>query len=287
MPKITKVQSTPAAKPRTKGCSVLDRIEDISFSEDDGISILIYGMSKTGKTTLAATFPGPILWIVVSGGNKPGELRPLNTSEYLKKVKRVTLEKSEEAKELIAYQAEHNVYKTVVIDHATGLQDLVTAEMLGKRVSTNAAWGDMTIRQYGQRAILVNDIFRDFLGLSCNRVILGQEKQGEQNTDNELVEVPYIGVALQAGIAGWLNSAVDYICQTYKKQKTEQITTKLNGKDFVTEQPTKGTHYCLRIGENAAYTTGFRLPKEYEKPDHIINPDYKQIMQIINGKWKN
>lgn len=265
-----------------KGGSVLDRIGDIDFSDDDGISILLYGASGSGKTTLWATFPGPILAVIVSGGNKPGELRSINTPEYRKKIKTVSLENSDEFIELVKFQAETATFKTLVLDHVSGLQDLCTSEVTGKPVPAQKGWGDMTQQQYGKVGLKVKECLRDFLGLAGNRIVIGQERQFEGKEDNEII-APTIGVALMPSVAGWLYPAVDYVCQTFKKQKTETVNSKLNGKDFTTTNKVKGVDYCLRVGPHEVYTTKFRIPKGQTLPDTIIDADYRKIIKVING----
>ena len=131
MPPVVNKQS-PTTKGTTRtsrSSSVIDRITPIQFDQDEGIKMLLYGESGTGKTTFWATFPGPILSIVCSGGNRAGELRSLN-DEARKKVRTVTLQSSSEMKELVEH-AEGGGYKTIVLDHASGLQDLVLKELLG------------------------------------------------------------------------------------------------------------------------------------------------------------
>lgn len=282
MPKIT-TTTPPTMKPKAKkGGSVLDRISDIDFSDDEGISILLYGQSGSGKTTLWATFPGPILALIVSGGNKPGELRSINTAEYRKKVKKVELETSDELLEIIDFQAETGLYKTLVLDHVSGLQDLCTHEVTGKPVAAQKSWGDMTQQQYGKVGLKTKECLRAMLGLACNRVVIGQERAFEGKEDNEIV-TPTIGVALMPSAASWLYPAVDYVCQTYKRQKTETTTSKLNGKEFTTTNKVKGVEYCLRTGPNEVYTTKFRIPKGQVLPESITDPSYTKIIKVING----
>lgn len=282
MPKIQTTVPPNKPKPLKKTGSVLDRISDIEFDEDDGISILLYGQSGSGKTTCWATFPGPILAIIVSGGNKPGELRSINTPEYRKKIKTVSLETSDELLDLIKFQAETGTFKTIVLDHVSGAQDLCTHEVTGKPVAAQKSWGDVSQQQYGKIALKLKECLRDFLGLSCNRVIIGQERTFEGKEDNELI-TPTIGVALMPSVAGWLYPAVDYVCQTFKKQKTETVTSKLNGKEFTTTNKLKGVDYCLRIGPHEVYTTKFRVPKGRELPETIIDPSYPKLIKVING----
>src|ERR1044072_7380628 len=82
------------SKPRTT--SVVDRIKPMTMENDEGLKMLLYGVSGTGKTTLWATFPGPILAIICSGGNRSGELRSIKTPDIVKKVHEVELRNSEE-----------------------------------------------------------------------------------------------------------------------------------------------------------------------------------------------
>lgn len=282
MPKITRAQPTTIKTKSKRGGSVLDRITGIDFDDSDGISMLVYGSSGTGKTTFAGTFPGLILWIVVSGGNKPGELRSLNTPAMKKKIQKVELESSDDLRALIEYQKESGQYVTKVIDHVSGLQDLVMSEILGKPVAAQKSWGDATQQQYGKCALIVKDLLRDFLGLSCNRILVGQERSFEAKEDNDLIQ-PNIGVAVSPSIAGWIYPAVDYVCQTFKKQKTEKVTVKLGKTEVEQEQAVKGVDYCLRTGPHSVYTTKFRIPKGQELPEYLIDPSHSQILKLING----
>lgn len=281
MPKVT-TTTPPQSKPRAKKTgSILDRIEEVSFDENDGISILLYGQSGSGKTTCWSTFPGKILAVVISGGNKPGELRSISIADR-KRIRKVELETSDELRELIAFQAETNTFGSFVIDHVTGLQDLVMSEILGKPTPAQKGWGDATQQQYGKCGLVCKDLLRSYLGLSCNRIIIGQERSFEGKEDNELI-TPTVGVALQPSIAGWLYPAVDYVCQTFKRQKTETVTTMLSGKKTTFTQQVKGVDYCLRTGPHSVFTTKFRVPRGQELPETITDPTYTKIMEVING----
>ena len=90
-------------------------------SADDGIKINIYGRSGTGKTTLWATFPKPILCLVCSGGKRPGELKSIDTPENRKLITPKIVTRIDDIREELDGASE---FATVVLDHASWLQDL-------------------------------------------------------------------------------------------------------------------------------------------------------------------
>lgn len=281
MPVVTKQKNV--QKPTGKQ-SVIDRIAPIGFSEDDGIKMVLYGQSKTGKTTLWATFPKPILAIISSGLKKPGEARSINTPEYRKTIKQVVLQESTEVAQLVNYHAGGAGYKTVVLDHATGLQDLILKEILGlDELPTQKAWGLATQQQYGQCSLQTKEILRALLGLDCNVVIVAQER--EFNTEGNVSDIlmPFVGAALTPSVTGWLNPAVDYIVQTFKRQKMVETKTKVGDKEVTTRSKGVGVDYCLRVGPDAVYTTGFRVPKGTPLPDVIVNADFPKLYKLIQG----
>ncbi len=282
MPEITKQK--PAAKKATEKVeSVIDRIKPIGFGGDEGIKILLYGKSGTGKTTLWATFPPPILSIIVSGGNKPGELRSIDTPEYRDKIKAVSLKESSEFRELLDHIAESGRYNTVVLDHASGLQDLVLKEILGlEEIPAYKSWGLASQQQYGQCTQMCKEYLRGMLGLDCNVVIIAQEREFNNEASSELI-TPYVGAGLVPSLTGWLNTAVDYICQTFLRQKEGWKEGKIGGKPTKIKVALKGVDFCLRTAPDAIYTTKFRMPRGAEMPDMIVDPSYTKISRLIKG----
>lgn len=287
MPKLITRQlpNGPVSAP-PKPASVVDRIAPMAFDADRGIRIMLYGRSGTGKTTLWGTFPGPILAIITSGGNEPGELRSIDTPELRSKVDQVALRDSSEMRDLVQYQARTNKYKTIVNDHATGFQDLVLKDILGlDEIPAQKSWGLATQQQYGQVTFQAKEYYREMLALTCNVVIIGHERVDNAEADAGGVLAPSVGIATTPSLAGWLNGAVDYICQTFIRNKVIQFKMKdARGKEIAKERRGDGVDYCCRTAPHDVYTTKFRVPKGTAIPKCIVDPDYDKLMAVIKGK---
>lgn len=275
-----KVKRKPEAKKKVTGIEA--KLKDMEFCE--GIKICIYGRSGTGKTSLWGSFPGPIACIQCSGGSKPGELRTLNTPEMRKKIKTFVLEETSEIRDLVELQEETGRFKTIVIDHATGLQDTTLAEVLDlDEIPAQNSWGLASQQDYGQCSLQMKTNLRMLLGLACNVVIIAQEREFTPSEDDGMI-MPHVAAALSPSVAGWLNPACDYVVETFIRQKTIVKKVKVGGKTTEVRKPTKGVEYCLRTGPHAVYTTKFRIPKgSGELPDVIVDPDYMKILKLIEG----
>lgn len=270
----------------TAEASVLSRIRPIEFDAADGIHILLYGQSGSGKTTLWATFPGKILSIICSGSNQPGELRSINTPEYRKKIDTVTLKSVSEMREIVDHIKATPAYQTVVLDHVTGLQDLTLKELLGlDELPAQKGWGLASQAQYGTSGGQCKEILRALLSLTCNVVIIAQERTFGIGEGEEVsaIKIPTVGAALTPSVTGWLNPACDYICRTFKRRRQVEQRMQVLGKEVVTMVPGEGVEFCLLTEPHELYTTKFRVPKGQKLPPVIVDPSYAKIMAIIKG----
>jgi hypothetical protein len=278
MPTVTK-QSRDG---RATTSSVLDRIQPIGF-DDDGLKVLLYGKSGSGKTTLWSTFPGPVLAMVCSGGKRPGELRSIDTAENRKKIKQVVLKSTDEVKTVLGHAASGGTYNTLVLDHASGLQDLTLKEILGlDELPAQKGWGLASQQQYGQSALMCKELFREMLSLPFNVVIVAQERVFGDGDDSDVI-TPTVGAALSPSVTGWLGPACDYVVQTYLRAMVEKVKTKVGGKERVIERKGKGVEYCLRVGPHEVYQTKFRIPRGVRLPEMIVDPSYEKIVGLIRG----
>lgn len=283
MPIVKKQETKPSVK---KTGTIQDKIKSINFDKSDGIKINIYGQSGTGKTTLWATFPKPILVLVCSGGKKSGELRSIDTEEYRKSINQLVVDSNDEIREAVELIEQTTDYATVVLDHATGLQDMVMKNILGlDELPPQSSWGMATQQQWGQCALQMKELLRALLSLDTNVVIVAQERafQLPSETESEML-MPFVASALSPSVTGWLNPAVDYIVNTFKRPKTKETSTTIKGKVVTQRVKVPGIEYCLRVGPDEVYTTKFRVPKGYHLPDVIVDADYEKIMKLIRGK---
>ncbi len=291
------VKKRPAKKkrvaPRRKSSSVIDRIEPLGVGLDDGIKINLYGRSATGKTTLWATFPKPILAIICSGAKKAGELLSINTPEYNKTVEKVVLHESYELRELTQMQQETEKYATVVLDHASGLQTLIAKEVAGleeipmsffRAASKGQSWGVVSQSQWGQIGTQTNELLYKLLALSCNVVVVAQEKERFVDQESEVI-TPFVGSDLTPMTLKWFHPACNYIVETFIRPKTVKKKIRIASKVIVQETrvPNK-VEYCLRVGPHDVFTTKFRIPKGKELPPVIVDPTYAKIKALIDGE---
>jgi len=292
MPPVPQRQAPPTktiANPKVKVPNVLDRIEPLGFDDEDGIQILLYGKSGTGKTTLWGTFPKPILAVICSGGRRSGELRSLDTAENRKYIKNVKLHEVQELRTITDHILQYGEYGTVVLDHASGFQDMALSEILGYAVPEQKSWGLAQQQQWGQCSARCKELLKGFLSLRANTVIVAQERESKEEFDPDSMILPSVGAGLTPSLAGWLNTAVDYICNTYIRQRVIMKKVRIKAgnttKEVKREEAIRGeVDFCLRTAPHPIFVTKFRIPKGQQLPTQIVDPSYEKIMALIRGE---
>lgn len=245
-------------------------------------SFVIYGPSGTGKTTLSGTFPKPILFADVKDRGTD------SISEYSEDEIRITEIETWEDVELLVEEVKENpgLYKTVVIDTVTQLQQLAIEEVVAKKKKkkTNKAagdWGSMTMRDWGEVSSMMKEWIIALRDLPVQTVFLAQHRVFNSSDEGDDVEeqlAPEVGPRLSPSTASHLNAAVDVIGSTFIRERI--VIKEVKGKKV----KKKRTEYCLRIGPNPIYTSKIRKPKNIEVPDFVVNPSYEDIVAIIKGE---
>lgn len=293
MPTVTKQRATTVSKPTAAD----------SFPNGDGfksawdlsehISLLLYGDSGTGKTTLWATFPGPILALISTGLSKPGELKSINTPEYRKKINPVVIQSSDDYYRALDLAPK---YSTVVLDHAGGFSDMVLSldvlmlenllEAKHRKAGKGESWSVVSQADYGQLAMELHKRFAALLNLQANAVIVAHERifRGKEEAGNASdVIKPSVGAALTPSVTGWLNKNCDYILQTFKRPRLVKTKGTVAGQEMEVIERGRGVEYCLRTEPHEVFMTKFRMPRGRELPECIVDPSYDKIMKLIKG----
>lgn len=276
MPKISK-QSTKIARYKANG-SVLDNVVSVEEMPSTGIKMCVYGRGKTGKTSLACTFPKPLLLIGTEDGTK--SVRSCKGVDFLRLGASSQID--EVASEIL------DTYKSVVLDTAGGLQDMILKEILGlDDLPVEKSWGMAGREQWQSCGVQTKERLRALLDLAdkaeINVVIIAHERNFNDEGGSDLI-FPTVGAALTPSTAGWLNGACDYLCQAFLREQTVTKNVKVAGKEGATmTQRTGKVEYVLRIGPHPIYMTGFRRVHVDGEvmPDVLVNPTYDKIEELI------
>ena len=260
---------------------ILEQIEPVHLSTN-GISMVLYGKSGTGKTVLASTFPKPALLI---GADEDGTRSVTDVKDLFY----VRISKSEELITLVEYTRTTLNYSTVIVDTTSQFYNLVLREILNvEKLPEQKAWGMVTQAQYQQCSLQVKEKLRTTLALvryGVNVVLLAQERNFNEEQTSDIM-LPSVGPALGPAVVGWMNPACDYVCQTFLKQKTMTKTGPMKGKDgkpLVTRVVVPGADFCLRTLPDAVYMSKFRAPKGTKVPEYLVDHTYTKILSLIEG----
>lgn len=239
-------------------------------------SYVFYGRSGTGKTTIAGTFPTPMLFIDVKdqGTDSISDVEGIDVLEC------ETWDDFEVAYWWLIQNP--GKYKTIVIDTVTQLQQVGLEKVLidnEKDPDKAGEWGVMTKREWGQVASLMKMWITNLRDLPMEVVFLAQDRLTETEVDDPEIQLdPEIGPRLSPSIAAHINAEVTVVGCAFIRRKVR--IKKVKGK----RKEVSRTQYCLRIGPNPVYTTKARKPKAIKLPSELVNPSYELITKVLQGE---
>lgn len=240
----------------------------------------MYGRSATGKTTLACTFPKKLLLIDIKDFGD-------DSVEGVKGVDVLDVSSWEQFESYYwLLKKNPNLYSTVVIDTMTQLQQLAILKvMTDKKKDIKKSLGDfgtMTQREWGQVSSMMKIWITHFRDLPLNVVFIAQDRVFNATEEDESMLDPEVGPALSPSISKHLNASVNFIGNTYIKRSL--IPKKFKKGDKIIERKVEKIDFCIRVGHNPVYITKVRKPQEIELPEEILNPTYKEIIELLKGK---
>lgn len=267
----------PMKKSSSRNDPVIKRVADIKKSR----SYVIYGRAGTGKTTLASTFPGPILLLDVrdEGTDSIADVEDVDVTE---------IETWEDFEDTYWYLKENpGLYKTVVVDTITNLQQIAVEDVAARKKKDKRKagdWGTMTKQDWGNVAQRMKSWLVDYRDLPMETVFLAQDRifNWDEDGDEEVQLAPEVGPRLMPSVSSAINAAVGVIGCTFIRLKRYHVKKEGQKKPIEKEK----IQYCLRIGPNPVYITKIRKPRKADLPDVIVDPHYEDIIEAIEGVIK-
>lgn len=244
----------------------------------------IYGPAGTGKTTLAGTFPGPVLLIDM---NDRGDDSVAELADKLE-VADVT---EESELEDIYWELKSGSWKgkfaTVILDTVTQLQQIIIEELVDGKKNKNRKfadknagdWGTMTKQDWGTVSSKMKKHIANFRDLPVNMVFLAQQRVFNVGEDDEVEFQPEVGPSLSPSTAAYLASAMHVVGNTFIRKKVKKSK---NEKGKLVEH--SKLVYCLGVGPSELYIRKVRKPRDIHVMDVIENPTYEDLIEIIQGE---
>ncbi len=238
-----------------------------------GTNVVLYGRSATGKTTLACTWPKPLLLIDI---NETGT----DSVQDVEGVSVMQCRTWEELDQTYWYLRKKGIkkFKTVVVDTMSKAQRMAIQSHLGMEPGNRKVgeWGEMTKRDWGRVSSMVTELILDFHDLPVNTVFIAHDRVFNVDDDEDQL-TPEVGPRLMPSVASEINAAVGVIGNTFIREKEIKLK---KGKKTITRTKIE---YCLRIGPNSVYTTKVRKPRGVRLPDVLVDPTYENIMNLKRG----
>lgn len=251
------------------------------FPVDEAIknrSWCIYGGSGTGKTTLAASFPGPVLLCDVSDRGVE------SVSDMAGHVMYRPIVAWQDLEETYWYlRSNPSEYKTVVIDTVSELQGKAIDTVTGWRIEDGGQPPPMSQQSWGKVSGLLSTWITHFKELNdsgIDVVFVAQERYfgGNEDADPEVQIDPEIGPRIIPSVASHLEAAASVIVYTFIRRKMSIRKIGKKRKEVGTIQ------FCLRVGPDPVYVTKIRKPKRIVLPDVLVDAEYNDLIDLIKGR---
>ncbi|HTE60082.1 MAG TPA: AAA family ATPase [Solirubrobacteraceae bacterium] len=155
-------------------------------------NVLAYGPPKSGKSTAAATAPGPILWVNAEGPGALSHARKV-AAQRKTQILEVRIERDADARALLRQILQYvrgtqdPRPRTVVLDTLAKVRDALVRQMVDPG-SKNS------LKQYGEVNRILNETISILRDAPVNMILLAHENV--QDADGDRIVEPLIGGAL-------------------------------------------------------------------------------------------
>ncbi len=228
--------------------SVLAGAVAVTTLREERVKVCLYGRNRSGKTTLAAQFPKPILFVSC----EPAHCGGVQSVSNIEGVSLIHVEPNLTGKGMSGRDAVAQIgkelastkhYQTVVLKTATSLQDVIMEEIKVEfpGIPTSGRGSKDT---YQMRASRLHDAMRPYLDLRhVHVVMLAQEKDhnppvgegGFPDLKAKLLQTmqqgSFMAPALGAANTQWLQDACGYVIQIYEDEVTQETVIPMHNPD--------------------------------------------------------
>jgi hypothetical protein len=240
----------------------LDKARNISEFEQSNLWV-IYGKSTSGKTTVAGSFPKPILYLKIGddGSNSIADVEGVDVIEVsgIEHLKRLFIEAQKDKQ-----------YKTILADTFSMLVQEWTDEnaIQKKKRMTQQLWGDL--------AVDTNELVKLAKMLAKKKIVvltlheIGDSFEGMEDEIAPDIR-PNLSKASRTYIEGMANYGIH----------TTVLLKDMEDSDGTIKQ--KAVYAC-HLGPNPYYWVKTQKPKGIKLPELVINPTYNKIMKLLKGE---
>jgi hypothetical protein len=245
----------------------IQAVEDLN----ENMVALLYGKAGRGKTKIASTFPGPILFLDIN--NEKG----LKTVKKVPDVKFAKVNAWDDFLDLYWWLREGQSFGTIVLDQVTGLQDLCQ-KAVREHFNMKDSEQFQGFKKYGKLSGDMKTWLGNYKELNdlYNIVFIGHERAFGSGEEDDSEIDPSVSARVMPSVGSFLEGACDVIGQCYigvKKFKDD------------TGKRVKKAEYRMRVGPHPTYTTKIRRPPDAGPlPEYIVDPSYRKLVAIESGE---
>jgi hypothetical protein len=297
MPTVNRqVPPKPKTTVQSPNGSILATAVPVTSLREERVKVCIYGRNRSGKTTLAAQFPKPLLFISC----EPAHCGGVQSVSNMKDITLIHVEDKHEKVEVIGQElAATTYYKTVVLKTATSLQDVILEEMRREFPGIPLS-GRGSKDTFMMRASRLHEALRPLLDLRhMHVVILAQEKDhnppvsegGFPDLKAKLLQTmqqgSFMAPALGAANAQWLQDACGYVIQIYEDEVMQNITVPRvdqSGKPLPPDIQSVGTgkrQRHLRLLYHPNFAAGGKWQYNKDMPEFVTAPTPTELYEAM------
>jgi hypothetical protein len=286
--------------------SILSTAVPVTSLRQDCVIASFYGRNRSGKTTLAAQFPKPLLFVSCEPAHCGG-VQSVSNMEGVTVIEvhdKPTADGSPHGRRKVeaigAELAGNTYYRTVVLKTVTSLQDVIGEEM--KRENPNMPWaGKGSKDTYQLRSQRLHEAMRSFLDLRHMHVVmLAQEKDHNPPTDEKtgfpdlkakllhtMQQGSFMAPALGAANAQWLQDACGYIVQVYEDEVMQDVVVPMHNPDgtpapSMTQRVGTGRRQRhLRLQYHPNFAAGGKWCYDPNMPEFVTAPDPQGLFAAL------